>query len=85
MRRIRKTQTTVETREVVTVRYSGAGVEVHCPGCGRVVRMLPPEEAAALSGVPLRTLFLQMESGDLHYAELPGGAVLICPNSILRP
>ena len=82
MRRIRITRTTVETREVVTFHSSGAGMELHCPGCGRVVRMLPAEDAAALSGVSLRTLYRRMESGDLHFSESPGGQVYICARSI---
>jgi hypothetical protein len=82
MRRIRKTQTTVETHEVITVQSSRAGLEMPCPECGRVVRMLLPEEAAAVSGVSLRTVFRQIERGDLHFAESPGGQVYVCANSI---
>ncbi len=82
MRRIRRTQTTVETHELVTLRCSMADMELHCPACGRRVRMLPPEEAAALSGVSLRTLYRRLESGELHFSETPRGQVYICARSI---
>jgi len=57
MRRILRTKTTVETFEVITLRTSRTGMDLHCPECGRIVRMLPPEEAAALSGVSIRSLY----------------------------
>lgn len=59
-------------------------MEAHCPECARVVRMLPPEEAAALCGVSLRTLFRRMESGGLHFSESAGGQVYVCERSISR-
>jgi len=82
MRRIRRTRTTVETREVVILRSSRTGVELHCPECGRVVRMLPPEEAAALAGVSVRTLFRRMESGQVHFTESQGGQIYVCAGSV---
>lgn len=82
MKRIRRTRTTVETRDVVTLRGPAAAMELHCPACGRVVRMLPPEEAAALAGVSVRALFRRMEAGGLHYAESPAGRVFVCSQSI---
>jgi hypothetical protein len=82
MRRIRKRRTTVETQEVITLHTSRTGMELRCPECSRVVRMLAPEEAAALSGVSLRTLFRRIESGDLHFAQSAEGQVYVCERSI---
>ncbi len=84
MRRIRKTQTTVETHEVMTLRSSMAATELHCNECGRVVRMLLPEEAAALSGASLRAVFRRIEKGELHFAESAGGQVYVCAISIFQ-
>jgi len=82
MRRIRRKRTTVETHEVITLHTSRPGMALHCPECSRVVRMLAPEEAAALSGVSLRTLFRRIESGELHFAQTPEGQVYVCEHSI---
>lgn len=82
MRRIRRTQTTVESHEVVILHAAEAGLEQHCPQCARVVRMLPAREAAAPCGVSLRILFRRMESGSLHFGESAGGQVYVCSRSI---
>jgi len=85
MRRIRKTRTTVETRERLTLSHLQESTQAVCPVCRETVGMLSTETAAQLLGIPVRTLFRRVEEGTVHFIEGPGGRVLICPHSLSNP
>jgi hypothetical protein len=44
--------------------------------------MLIPEAAAAVAQVSLRAIYRWVEKGELHFAETPEGALLICQDSL---
>lgn len=46
--------------------------------------MVTPEEAMALAGENAREIYRWVEAGWVHYTEMPGGSLLVCPESILR-
>jgi len=46
--------------------------------------MLTPEDAAVVAGVSAHTIQRRVESGRLHFEEMPDGTLRICLNS-LRP
>jgi hypothetical protein len=54
-----------------------------CPG--QQSSMIAPQEAAALAGVSLRTIFRWVEAGQVHYLEQADGLFLICLNSMPGP
>jgi len=46
--------------------------------------MVSAEEAMALVGTSAREIYRWVEAGWVHYTEMPGGLVLVCPDSILK-
>ena len=45
---------------------------------------MTPEEAATLAGVTCRTISSWIESGDVHFREMPGGSLLIGTGLLCR-
>jgi hypothetical protein len=84
MKRRRRTETTIETYEVLAIRTSRGAVQVWCPECGALARMVEPEAAARLAGISTRSLYGQLEAGRLHYEENKEGLLLICLKSVLQ-
>ncbi|HEX4950714.1 MAG TPA: hypothetical protein VFZ34_28885 [Blastocatellia bacterium] len=75
--------------EIVAVReqtYRGSEAATMCVTvcgtCEASSAMVPPDLAASLSGLHLRTLFRWIESGDVHFVETPEGNVFLCLNSV---
>ncbi len=83
MRSTRRMKITVERERLLLVSRHQE-VESWCEECGDRVRMLRPEEAAAVAAVSDRTIFRQIESHRLHFTETSHGATLICMNSLLK-
>lgn len=52
-----------------------------CRGCGQEVRLVAPEEAAAICGVSVRTVYRWVEAGEAHYEE-EDGAPRVCLASL---
>lgn len=78
----RRVEITVE-REVVSVIYQPASViSAHCDQCGADVPHVSPETAAAQTCTSNREIYRWIERNLLHFQELPGGAVLICSQSL---
>lgn len=46
--------------------------------------MVTVDEAAFLRKISQRAIFSQVETGDVHFREEPGGELLICLNSLFR-
>ena len=80
MNRKRRIEITVENTLLI-IRRSPLPL-VWCAECPAPTQMLAPEEAAALLGVNTRTIYVQVESGRLHFVETPEGKLLVCPNSL---
>jgi len=84
MKRRRRTETTIETYEVLAIRTSRGPAQVWCPECGALTRMVEPEAAARLAGISTRLIYGQIEAGRLHYEENKEGLLLICLKSVLQ-
>ena len=82
----KRTTITVETERVLIIsRRAGRRVRASpawCAECSASVEMVPPEVAAALARVSLRTIYRWVEADRLHFTETAEGALLICLNSI---
>lgn len=71
--------------EIVTVReqtYEFSKSSAGCSLCGSSAQMLPTSLAAIQSGIPQRTLFRWIESGDIHFVETPEGNIYFCLASV---
>ena len=44
--------------------------------------MITPEQAAEIAGVNLRTIFVWLEAGQVHFAESADHLLSICLNSL---
>jgi hypothetical protein len=85
MRRKKSTRTvelTVERSEFFVARKPRAPTLAWCAGCGGRAPFVAPEEAAAASGVSVRTIFRQIESAEIHFFETPEGRLLVCLASL---
>ena len=83
MRRKKKTTiVTLESRERVTIRQEPPRLLAWCEQCGAEVLMVTPNEAAVLNGSDARAIFRGVESGEFHFMERDGGALLVCVNSL---
>ncbi len=82
MKTKRRTEITIETHQSLVVRSSRRLVGARCAECADHSWLVSPEEAAALAGVNLRTIFHWVEANHVHFAETPAGLVLVCLNSL---
>ena len=77
----KRTVTTIEMHQVVTVRRP-VGATLHwCPACLKEVEMVPLAEAAQWAGISLRDICRRIAANDVHLVETANGA-LICLNWI---
>jgi len=83
VKKIRRTEITVETHRILMVRAGLVAIEGWCPECGSQVRMLTAEEAARVGGVSARSIYRWLEAGKLHFTEA-GSGVLVCLNSLFK-
>jgi predicted DNA-binding transcriptional regulator AlpA len=80
MNRTRRIQITVERRRLVMQNVTPPA-PVFCPSCLTAVVLLTPEEAAALTGVSVRTVYRWVEAGQVHYLETSADQLLVCPHT----
>jgi hypothetical protein len=78
----RTTVITIETHRLTVVRLRRPPAIAWCERCGGRVRMVTPEQAAALAGTRPRAIYRRVECGDLHFVETAEGALLICSGSL---
>jgi hypothetical protein len=79
--RFKRTVTTIESHEVLIARTSSFGLCPHCPGNAL---MLSPYEAAQRSKVSQRTIYRQIETGLVHFAETEDGELFVCLATLLQ-
>jgi hypothetical protein len=82
MKTTRKTQITVETHRVFTIRHHSRYHLGWCPECGPQAHMVTADEAAILCRVSSRAIYLRIEAHELHFKETPDGLLLVCVNSL---
>jgi len=78
----RTIEVTIERNEFSILGKGRESAYGWCGVCARSVRMVTPEEAARRSGVSVRTIYRNVEMGDLHFRETPQGLLLICVTSL---
>jgi excisionase family DNA binding protein len=78
----KRTVITIEQHRLTVVRSRRRSVVAWCERCGGEVRMVTPDEAAALTGISLRRIYRRVESGKLHFVETDAGALVICVSSL---
>jgi hypothetical protein len=76
----RRLEIVVETTRRVTLRRPGAAPTARCGQCSEP--LVSTEEAVAVTGLSSRTIHRLVEAGEVHFAETPSGALLVCPNSV---
>ena len=79
--RRRRTETITITHEFLKVRGQEATL-AWCQQCSHETKLLPPENAAILTGMSTREIYRQLEIGAIHFTELSIGNLLICLNSV---
>jgi hypothetical protein len=80
----KRTEITVETERILVIRRRYRAIEAWCDSCAEQVVMIRPDQAAAVSGQSLRTIFGDIERKDLHFMEQADGMLLICLSSLLK-
>ena len=82
MRKRKRTEVTIQTREVILVRRAPARTRAFCPACETQATMVAPEEAARIAGVSPRTIYRWVEAERVHYVENSEGDLRICSASL---
>lgn len=83
MAKTRKSETAVEIHEVYVFRTASGSLPGLCAECstGDAI-MLPPEQAAAVAHVAVRTIYRWVEAGALHYKDGHNGSLTVCLKSL---
>lgn len=79
MKRIRRLEIVVETKRRLTLRKPGPSPAIRCEQCSGALVLA--EDAVAVTGLSSRTIHRMVETGEVHFAETPAGALLVCPDS----
>jgi len=82
MKRIRRTEVTVEMDEIILITRSQATCLPQCPHCRDDVAMITPEQAAEIVAANTRAIYRWIEEGRIHSAETVKGRLLVCPRSL---
>ncbi len=86
MKRRKVTAVLIETVETVIIRRQPAAADEQlsawCAQCGATVVWFTPDTAAQLTGATTRTLYRQLEAGQLHWLETADGKLWLCSNSL---
>ena len=83
MKRTKTTEVIIEADEISVACRVARPVLCRCESCAGDVEMVTPETAAFLRGTTARNIYRLVESGAVHFVEMPSGELLICANSIL--
>ena len=79
----KRTEVTVETDRIVTIRRRRS-LRVWCRACGCVVEAIDVEEAGALAGMKEPNLSDQAGTAGWHVCEGWNGEMVICLESVLK-
>jgi len=81
--RLKRTEITVETRNLIILRKSSKTFKTLCPHCVSESMMITPETAAIVYGISTRTVYSRLEEDLIHFIETERGTVLVCLHSLL--
>lgn len=79
----KRTVTTIEMHQIVTIRRLAGATLAWCPVCLKEVEVVSLEEAALLAGFSLRDICGSVGTDHLHFIETSNGG-LICTSSLLN-
>ena len=83
MAKTRKTEKAVEIHEFYVIRTTSGSLPALCDKCSSGdAFMVPPEQAAALAHVTLRSIYRNVETGLVHYREAARGSIVVCMKSL---
>lgn len=77
-----KTEITVETHSVLTIRRGSPYRLAWCEECGEQSQMATADETAILAGVSPRVIYQLIEARKVHFLETPDRVVFVCLNSL---
>lgn len=80
----RSVEITVEREYLAIVNQPGSSFTALCPECNQDVTMLSAEAAAHSITTTPREIYRWLDSGKLHFQELPTGKVYVCSASLHR-
>lgn len=75
-------QIIVERERFVTVKLKHEAGDSFCRECGKNVRFVSSDAAAALRETTARRIFRLIEAGELHFTETAAVALLVCLESL---
>ena len=78
----RSIEITIEREFLAVVNQPGSSFTALCSRCRMDVLMLTAEAAALATGSSPREVYRWLESGQLHFQELPTGKIYICSLSL---
>ena len=79
----KRTEINIEIDEVMVVSVCGKDIQrIPCPICAGEA-MVTPEEAAALTGVTVRSLYARVEAESVHFLDTADGSLLLCARSLI--
>ena len=78
----RSVEITIEREFLAVTSQPGSSFVALCPTCRADVLMLTAEAAALAAAVSPREIYRWLETGKLHFQELPTGKVFICSQSL---
>jgi hypothetical protein len=80
----RKTEKAVEIHEFYVIRSTSGSLPALCAECaaGDAI-MVAPEQAAAMAGVPARTIYRWVETAAIHFRETGEGSLIVCLKSLI--
>ena len=82
---VRTAEVTIETEESVSLQTRLERTSLlWCAACDCQVEMATPERAARIAGLSPRVIYAGVESGKVHFSELPRGLLLVCLDSLIR-
>jgi hypothetical protein len=82
VKRKRRLEIVIETERRVSFRRFSPLPPTLCEQCSGP--MVFVEQVVAATGLSSRAIHRLVETGEIHFAETPAGALLICPNSFSR-
>jgi excisionase family DNA binding protein len=80
----KRTEIIIETERIIYISSRSDSSVLWCEVCARRVLMLTAEEAAAVLRVSVEEILRKIEDGQLHYVQMRGSSLRICPNSLLK-
>jgi hypothetical protein len=79
-----RTEITVETDEVLIIRFPGLMSWLWCAECGETVTMATPDQAVVLTSESARSIYQRAQMGVVHSLETNDGLLLICLKSLSK-